>query len=92
MTNTEGGYDPKAYRTSDGVPITPGLRVLTNELQWGTVAKAQFSNGNQCAPGGAYFNGWFEVIYDDGTFVLQDGGRITTTPPAGAPADPKADR
>lgn len=75
------------YYTDNGVEITPGLRVFTNDWSWGTVLPEQFTSGGMCEPGGEYFNGWFKVKIDDdteycaGATKTYDGQRITTVAP-----------
>ncbi|MBQ6358489.1 MAG: hypothetical protein IJI97_05970 [Clostridia bacterium] len=70
----------ETYYTSDGVEITPGLKVMTNEVKWGIIDPAQFTSGRSTHPGGEYFNGWFDVLYEDGSRVLMNGERLRTTP------------
>ena len=70
-----------AYFTVNGVEIVEGLRVMTNEARWGTVL---------ARPESGYFDGWFEVAYDGNTRGKSfDGWRLTTSPPAQFPRDPK---
>lgn len=79
------------YYTDNGVEITPGLRVMTNDWKWGTVEPKQFTNGGMTYPGGELFDGWFFVIYDgDERGSRFNGERLTTRAPMGAPKDPKA--
>jgi hypothetical protein len=84
--------DEKKFYTDNGVEITPGLRVMTNDWRWGTVEASQFTDGGLTYPGGEYFDGWFYVIYDgqDGRGSRFNGERMTTYPPIGAPDDPKS--
>jgi hypothetical protein len=51
--------------TSNGVPITPGLRVQENNKRLGTVDAAQFMNGGMLVPGGECFDHWYYVLRDD---------------------------
>jgi hypothetical protein len=76
----------KRWYTSDDVRITAGLRVMTNELRWGNVRT--FYEG-PTGPGGEYWDGWFDVEYDDGRIVLQNGERMIANPTAEFPTDPK---
>jgi len=64
------------YRTSNGVAIRAGLRVLDYDRKTGSVGHAQFTRGGSCDPGGEYFNGWFEVVRDDGSTALFNGERL----------------
>ena len=64
------------YRTSNGVAIRAGLRVLDYDRKEGSVGHAQFTRGGSCDPGGEYFNGWFEVVRDDGSTRLFNGERL----------------
>lgn len=67
------------FYTSDGVEITPGLRVMTIDVKWGTVEPEQFTRERSTDPGGEYFDGWFDVLYEDGTKTLMNGERMRTT-------------
>lgn len=69
------------YKTSDGVEITPGLRVFTNDWEWGTVDAKPFERGGLSDPGSPYFQGWFDVVMDNGRRSLYDGSRMTTRKP-----------
>jgi hypothetical protein len=70
------------YKTADGVLITPGLRVFTNDWEWGTVTERQFERGGMSDPGGEYFDGWFEVQLDGRTgYKIYNGERMTTREP-----------
>lgn len=76
----------KKYRTDNGVEITPGLRVLTNDWEWGTVDPAQFESGGSMDPAGEFFDGWFDVTYGDdapeefrGRTKSYNGERMTTS-------------
>jgi hypothetical protein len=68
-------------RTSDGVEITAGLRVFTNDWVWGTVSARQFERGGMTDPGGQYFDGWYDVELDTGRTALLNGERMTTREP-----------
>jgi hypothetical protein len=68
-----------AYYTSDGVEITPDLRVMTNEAQWGVIDQEQFTRGRSTDPGGGFFDGWFVVRYEDDSESLMNGDRLRTT-------------
>ncbi|MGW6600582.1 hypothetical protein [Streptomyces sp. NPDC055036] len=69
------------HKTSDGVEIVAGLRVFTIDWEWGTVASAQFERGGLGDPGGAYFDGWFEVELDAGYTTIFNGERLATRKP-----------
>lgn len=64
--------------TDNGVPITPGLRVLTNDLTEGTVSRAQFMRNSSIDPGGQYFNNWYDVDIDGYGRKSFNGERLTT--------------
>lgn len=66
------------YKTVDGVIIRAGLRVLDYDRKIGTVDHEQFTRGGSCDPGGEYFDGWFQVVRDDGSTGLFNGERLTT--------------
>lgn len=55
------------HKTTDGVTITPGLAVWTNEWRVGRVTDRE-----------ATHDGWFDVRYPDGGGALQNGERMTT--------------
>jgi hypothetical protein len=67
-----------AHRTSDGTPITPGLRVKNNDMDTGTIEPEQFMDTGLMSPGGKYFEGWYYVTRDrDGYSGKQfDGDRL----------------
>ncbi|MBD3004602.1 hypothetical protein [Streptomyces sp. 5-10] len=50
--------------TSDRKPILPGLRVLNNDWDEGTVDPAQFMDGESGYPGGEHFDNWYYVRLD----------------------------
>lgn len=52
-------------KTSDGVTITPGLRVITYDRKAGTVEREEW-------------DGWYFVNHDDGTQGVFNGERMTT--------------
>ena len=83
------------WETDDGVEITPGLRVFTNDWEWGTVLPEQFTRGGSCDPGGKYFDGWFRVALDtnpgDTRGGLYNGERMSASGPPEKP-DPIAAR
>lgn len=80
----------ESYRTANGVVISPGLRVITNDLIWGTVEAAQFTDGGPLDPGGEYFDGWFYVMYDDGRRGRFNGERMSTRDTISGSTDPRA--
>lgn len=68
----------RADFTGNGKPITPGLRVLNNDLRQGTVCRAQFMRTGDLAPGGRGFIGWYDVDVDGGGRTGFNGERLTT--------------
>ncbi len=81
----ERGYRFRILRaefTGDQVAITPGLRVMDNNLVWGIVDPAQFMRTGVCDPGGEHFlrngKGWYDVVRKDGHREAFDGERLTT--------------
>jgi hypothetical protein len=72
------------FETDDGVEITPGLRVFTNDACWGTVEAQQFERGGRANPGGDLFDGWFQVELENGAGTRSyDGERMSTVKTAG---------
>lgn len=80
------------YYTDDGVEITPGLRVFTNDWSWYVVGSKQFTerddNGEPYLnnPGGQYFDGWFRcwpegTSESEGNGTIYNGERMTTREP-----------
>lgn len=69
------------HKTDNGVEITPGLRVFTNDWVWGEVCPEQFESGSVLDPGGQYFNGWFKVKLESGKISLYNGERLSTRKP-----------
>lgn len=77
----DSGYDFRILRadhTANGIPITPGLRVVNNDLKWGTVGRAQFMAEGASNPGGEHFLSWYDVDVDGHGRKPFDGGRLTT--------------
>ena len=74
----------KVHYTADGVAITPGLRVFTNNCRWGTVTYED-------SP--AYNPGWFWVEEDrDGRYggaYLLNGERMSTRDLITGSTDPR---
>ena len=69
----------RADFTDNGKAITPGLRVLNNDLKQGTVCRAQFMQSGELAPGGRHFKGWYDVDVDGGGGRSPfNGERLTT--------------
>lgn len=64
--------------THDGAKIESGMRVLDYDRKWGIVDPAQFTRGGSCDPGGEYFDGWYEILRDDGSTSRMNGTRMTT--------------
>lgn len=82
------GYDFRilpAHFTADGIAITPGLRVITNDLKWGTVEVDQFMNeADPFGPGGQHADGWYHLNHEDGTrYARFNGERLGTVRPRG---------
>jgi len=69
--------------TVDGVPITPGLRVLDYDREWGTVEETQFLAEEYGTPGGQFFDHWYYVRRDgeDRARKRFNGERLTTKEP-----------
>lgn len=65
--------------TSDGVAITPGLRVQDNNLKWGLVEAPQFFDDGMLMPGGQYFDHWYYVVRENGHRERFNGERLTTS-------------
>lgn len=80
--NKDSGFDFRVLTadfTADNVPITPGLRVLTTDMVWGSVGRAQFMRTAPLAPGGEHFGGWYSVeLNGDGREKDFNGERLTT--------------
>jgi hypothetical protein len=74
-----------AYFTADKkpVPITPGLKIITNDLKWGIVEPTQFMNETDpFLPGGQFFDGWYNVNHLDGSrYAKFNGERLGTKKP-----------
>jgi len=67
--------------TSDGVPITDGLTVLTTDFELVTVSFDD--TAQRFEPGAQVFDGWFSTVrISDGHRGLFDGSRLTTRIPA----------
>lgn len=78
----------RAHLTTDAVAITPGLRVITNDLKWGFVEPTQFMNeADSFGPGGEYFDdpregGWYLLTHEDGVpYAKFNGARLATKSP-----------
>lgn len=69
--------------TSDGIPVTPGLRVLDYDREWGAVEETQFMCEELSTPGGQYFDNWYYVRRDGETGAHKkfNGERLTTKEP-----------
>lgn len=77
------GYDFRILRadyTSNGVAITPGLRVLDYDREWGNVEPLQFMDDGCMSPGGQFFDGWYLVHRDGENYATRkfNGERLTT--------------
>lgn len=66
--------------TVNNVAITPGLRVLDYDREWGAVEETQFMAQEYTAPGGQYFDNWYYVRRDGETSAHKkfNGERLTT--------------
>lgn len=80
------GYDFRILRadfTTDGVAITPGLRVITNDFRWGLVEATQFLSESSVAPGGQFFDHFY--LLNDETdrypYARFDSERLSTKDP-----------
>lgn len=72
----------QVWLTDNGVEITPGLRVFTNDWEWGTVLEENWKYQGPTDPGGEHFDGWFRVRLDlqgDEGYRLYNGERMTTS-------------
>jgi hypothetical protein len=79
----ESGYRFRilaADRTSNGVVITPGLRVLDYDRHTGTVDPAQFMDEGPLMPGGEHFDHCYYVLRDgeDRPHARFNGDRLST--------------
>ena len=66
------------HHTVDGVPITPGLRVFTNDCVWGTVLPEQWNHPDSANPDSDTFDGWFRVSVPGGGYRIYNGERLST--------------
>lgn len=55
------------HKTADGVPLSDGLIVFTNEMRTGRVDLATLDS-----------EGWFDVVYPSGGRVMQNWDRVAT--------------
>ena len=72
----------KEYYTCDNVEIVPGLRVFTNDCEWGTISDREsrsYGEGDVPLKDRATFDGWFTVCMDSGWQRLYNGDRMRTT-------------
>lgn len=65
------------YRTYDGVPVTVGLRVFTNDWEWGTVVETEASRMYPREDPDA----WHKVKLDSGRTNIYNRDRLTTREP-----------
>lgn len=74
----------RADHTADGHAIVPGLRVVTNDLDWGTVEENQFMAHGELDPGGEHFNHWYLVRRESDGYTTQfNGERLGVRMPKG---------
>lgn len=73
----------RADFTTDNVAITPGLRVITNDVRWATVEATQFMcETDAFGPGGIYHDGWYNLTGEDGhPYNKFNGERLATKSP-----------
>ncbi|WP_424863042.1 hypothetical protein [Streptomyces sp. MMS24-I29] len=67
--------------TVDGAEIVPGMRVLDYDRKWGIVDPTQFTRGGDFDPGGKHFDGWYDIVRDDGSTSRMNSTRLTTQAP-----------
>lgn len=77
------GYDFRILRadfTTDGAPITPGMRVFNYyDRWWGVVTLEQFMRESPIGPGGQYFNNWYAVARESDAYSTDlNGERLAT--------------
>lgn len=68
---------PTRSRTIDGVPVTPGLRVIDYNMDLGTVDSVDhvsFASSSDAEPSVC----WFKVMLDKGGWSMMDGLRLWT--------------
>lgn len=79
------------FHTSDGVEITPNLRVFGYDMKWGNVEPWQFTRtGRNSIRFGQDFDGWYTVIWDDGSRDIANGTRMAHKTPLST--DPNPDK
>lgn len=74
--------------TSDGVPISIGLRVRDYDNKIGTITRAPDVyelSATTCWPAPGHNGHWWGVTREDGTFSTFDGSRLTTKQLDGTP-------
>jgi hypothetical protein len=78
-------YERQWMKTSDGVDITPGLRVFTYDYKWGIIDSEDFerlSQRNSTTKWELTSNDfWFRVKYANGSNGLYNGERMITKCP-----------
>ena len=82
------GHDFRVLRadfTADicPVPIKPGMKVITNDLEWARIEPTQFMDEkDDFGPGGRFFDGWYLVTHEDGSrYTKFNGERLGTKKP-----------
>lgn len=81
------------FHTSDGVEIIPNLRVFGYDMKWGNVEPSQFrklGNEDRYGVNGCDFDGWYTVIWDDGSRNIANGTRMAHKTPLST--DPTPDK
>jgi hypothetical protein len=76
-----GDYTGPGHRLVSGETPTVGLRVLTNDLKWGTITEVKDPDGEVTC--GWYCVAWHTVIDEDGKPLgIFNCDRLTTKMPA----------
>ena len=79
------------FHTSDGVEITPNLRVFGYDMEWGNVEPLQFGRtGPTSIRFGQFFDGWYTVVWDSGKTDIANGTRMAHRTPLST--DPNPDK
>lgn len=71
-------HDHTVHRITSGETPEVGLRVLTNNLDWGTITEVSTTEG--C---GWYCNAWHRVTLDIGGTTIMNCERLATVMPKG---------
>jgi hypothetical protein len=76
-----GDYSGPGHKIVSGEEPVVGLRVITNELQEGTITT--LAPNLETAKCGWYCEAWHTVTYDDGRTITMNCDRLTTKMPRG---------